>query len=489
MPIIGIPQIPVNTTSPNNYYVATFGNLSTQGNVAIAPNSNYNVAGLNFTASGTQYTVGYGSTGTLTLDNGGGGASILLNSGAVNGPTISCGLILADSSGQTAFNISSGNSLVVTGVISQSSSPEAITLNGAGSLELDGNNTYAGGTTVNGGTLNVAAGEDNNAMTDGNLGAGPLTINAQSDNVVSTVNLYNSMTIDGLAGAVSGTGSSATLNVVGSTTAVTLVQSTSGPYGGAINVSSGSSLAVQGGSSTLTLTGPLSVGTQAGGSGTLTVNSGTLAVNAALALYGSSSVNVNGGMLSFNINSGNSTIGSGVSVTVQPAAMLQLAGSVSALSDPNSGNLATINNHGSIAQSGGLYVTGATSQTVGVVTGTGTTSMTTGATTYDGDTVVGDGMNAANLTATQILQNSLTINAGSTVTIAPSGSGTMTASPSTSAAVAGSSADVATSDAASGGTNDPFTAIQQAIADGAISSTDRSSARKPHRRDRALGGD
>ena len=44
-----------------------------------------------------------------------------------------------------------------------------------------------------------------------------------------------------------------------------------------------------------------------------------------------------------------------------------------------------------------------------------------GATVYTGSTVVGNGSSAAQLTATQILQNTLTINAGSTVTIAPSG--------------------------------------------------------------------
>jgi hypothetical protein len=63
-----------------------------------------------------------------------------------------------------------------------------------------------------------------------------------------------------------------------------------------------------------------------------------------------------------------------------------------------------------------LLVLGST-QAVGIVGGTAST--VNGATSYDGDTNVGDGSTPANLTATQILQNSLTINAGWTVTIAP----------------------------------------------------------------------
>ena len=85
--------------------------------------------------------------------------------------------------------------------------------------------------------------------------------------------------------------------------------------------------------------------------------------------------------------------------------------------------------------------------------------------------MVGDGTNAANLTATQILQNSLTINAGSTVTIAPSDPPGLAAASRASAIDGQPLGGIATSDAALSGTSDPFTAIQEAIADGAISST------------------
>ena len=84
---------------------------------------------------------------------------------------------------------------------------------------------------------------------------------------------------------------------------------------------------------------------------------------------------------------------------------------------------------------------------------------------------VGDGTNAASLTATQILQNSLTINAGSTVTIAPSGGASMTAAAGHVRRRRRAASRPPTAAMPAATTSDPFTAIQQAIADGAISST------------------
>ena len=62
---------------------------------------------------------------------------------------------------------------------------------------------------------------------------------------------------------------------------------------------------------------------------------------------------------------------------------------------------------------------GGTTESVGAITSDPTTNGD-GAQVYAGNTTVGDGTSPASLTATQILQNTLTINAGSTVTIAPS---------------------------------------------------------------------
>ena len=202
--------VPDNTTG--NYYTATFGGIqrtARQGNVMLADSggnpANFTVGGLIFASSSTPYTIGYQGTGSLTLDNGGtnGGPRVEVDSGAIQ-PFISANLILADSvSKSTMFSIAGGSTLVVNGPISESMTypGQSITLTGGGTLELDGNNSYSGGTTVNSGILNVALGQDANNVHDGNLGTGPLTINDAG----STVNLYNSASIGDLSGTAGGT--------------------------------------------------------------------------------------------------------------------------------------------------------------------------------------------------------------------------------------------------------------------------------------------
>ena len=254
----------------------TFPTTATNPGLVVTVGAN-NVAGImTFTSSNnaTAYTL---SSGSLTLNNNG-GSNGLVGNGAGNGAlinvtngasaTISTPLTLADPSGITTFYVDgpSGSMLTVNAPIGGSS--QAIVLAGGGILELDGNNTYSGGTTINSGILNVAAGADiSSGMQDGNLGTGPLTINAQgtaNSPVTSTVNLGAGMTIYSLSGTVSGSGSMATLNVGNS--AVTLVQSATGNFGGTVNIGSGGSLRVQGGS-LLTIGGLVNVGTSLGGTG------------------------------------------------------------------------------------------------------------------------------------------------------------------------------------------------------------------------------
>ena len=438
--------VPNNT--PGNYYTATFGGTSPsngqQYNILLENSSNqatnFTVGGLDFTNTTYYYVIGSDGAGSLTLDNGGngGGPSVVVGSGVL-GPTIFASLILGDTvTKSTTFNVAGGTYLDISGSISESASytGQSITLTGGGTLYFDATNSYTGSTTVNDGSV-LYVGFNGTPSTLG-TGTSPLAINDSN----SAVYLYNSAGI----GSLSGTGGG-TLSLATSGTTLTVNQTGSTQFNGTLSLGSGTNLSIAGAmGSMLTLTGSM---TFTGGNA-LNVNSGALVLNNTVA----------------------TTMNGAVSVTVQPAGTLQLAGSVSALSDPNSGNMAAVTNHGSIASGGQLYVTG-TNQAVGVITGTGVTSMTTGATTYDGDTVVGDGVHAADLTATQILQNSLTINAGSTVTIAPStgvGGGAIPATSATAPSAAVASGDASGSGSDSSG-SDPFTAIQAAIASGAISST------------------
>ena len=198
------------------------------------------------------------------------------------------------------------------------------------------------------------------------------------------------------------------------------------------------------------------------------VGNGLLKVNAAPSLGTSSSISVgNTTTLQFTAVSGSASVSTGVSVAVATGATLQLAGTVSALSQGN--DAANITTHGA----GTLLVTG-TNQTVGTVAGD-PSSDTNGATIYGGTTVVGSG-GAAQLTATQILQNTLTIGAGSTVTILPSGPGgseavsTAVASNGSSSGAAAAASSDSSSDA-SGGESEPLAAIEAAVSSGSISST------------------
>ncbi len=167
-----------------------------------------------------------------------------------------------------------------------------------------------------------------------------------------------------------------------------------------------------------------------------------------------------------HVNSGTLQIDAGASIkstsiTVGMGATLQLAGTTRAL--PSGANIKTSGNRD--ANDGAVVFAGGTTESIGSITSDPTTNVN-GAQVYAGNTTVGDGASPASLTATQILQNTLTINAGSTVTIAPSAGagGAVVVAASTAPAAA------AFSTASSDGTGDPLAAIQDAIASGSISS-------------------
>ncbi|HEX3999112.1 MAG TPA: autotransporter-associated beta strand repeat-containing protein [Pirellulales bacterium] len=431
---------------------ASFVNINnTNLSQSVTIDNTYTVGSLNFT-SGTNFTLVSGGTGSgysLTLNNNGadGGAQVNLTNSFVE---LRTSLILGDSSGNTTFSVDpdsylltasySGNSTVISGTGS-------ITLTGGGQIDFEAPNTYTGSTTVEGGTTLYVGQTSSGATLGGTTGSpGALTIND-----TSIVNLYNnSFNI----GNLSGTGGTL---YVDSTASLTVNQSNSTGFAGSLQLN-GPSLTFNGNSNTLTLSGATTV---ASGSA-LAVNSGTLRVSGTLSWGGSNTLSVNGGTLALNPSSA-ATLSGAVSVTVAAGATLQLAGA-QALSQ--SGIAANITTEGTgNSNDGAVSVVGTTSQTVGVIS---STPVSTSPTTYAGNTSVGDGINAASLSASQILQNSLAINAGSTVTILPFAGGQGNAQPAATASSA--SPAVATASASTTDTSDPFTAIQTAIASGAITS-------------------
>lgn len=314
----------------------------------------------------------------------GSGGTLLLNGDSQSVGSLSGGGNVTDNS-STSVILTIGNDntspSAFYGVLSDYTTSNTGTLAlskvGNGETILSGLNTYSGGTTVSGGTLATISG--------GLLSTGSLRITAASG-VVPEVSVGTSQTVSSLTTSSSGSGSAV------------------------LSISSGTTLTTTG---ALTNSGTLVVG--AAGSGT-----GTLLLQSVPTLNAGSKLQINAGTVEFDATSGSATVKTGVTATVAAAATLQLAGTVSAFSDgsaqtPSDGQLVNIVNNGAAASGGGLDVTG-TNQSVGSISGSQTTLGQ--ATVYNGDTVVAAG---ANLTASQILQNSLEVGADSTVTIRPTG--------------------------------------------------------------------
>lgn len=401
--------------------------------VQITVDGAYTAGSLSFdTTAGTSYSLaGDGQPGHgITLNSGSGsGVGINVYSGS---HSIGANLSIADAGGLT-FDIVSGSALTIGGCIGEVGGPSSLTLVDSGTLVLANTNSYSGGTTVRCGALMTTA--------NGSLGSGPLTINA-AEGSSSAVSIGGIETISALSGTIQPTGS------------------------GTLTITRGASLTVnQNGATDFQATLVNSGSFVKSGSGTLELDS-------APTLGSNSSIQVTGqGGLKFNVTVGAATIGAGATVTVSPGATLQLAGTVSALS--SAGASANIVNNGSAASGGGLLVTGA-NQSVGFVSGTAI-PVAGGATLYSGDTVVGDGIDPANLSATQILQDSLIVNAGATVTINPTG-GEIPSSlaPDESATAAIAASDGSTTNGAASAIADEsgeaLSLIQAAIASGSISS-------------------
>ena len=271
----------------------------------------------------------------LVLDSGAGqGASIVVTSGS---HSISSNLTLADAGGLT-FNIAQGSSLALSGPLNESGGSRALTVTGGGTLSLGSGNSFSGGTTVSGATLQTTA--------SGALGAGPLTLNSQPT-AGSTVLIGGTETISGLSGTIAQ--NSPNVLFIGP--------------GANLNVRQAANTTFQG---TLVTSGAFNKS----GDGTLEV------VGAGIMDLGSSLTVSDGGTLRLRL-SGGAMVSSGVVARVSGSATLELAGSVSNLSSAiGPGNRVAIVNNSTSAS--GLLVTG-TNQQAGGIDGSGNIVVTDGA--------------------------------------------------------------------------------------------------------------
>jgi probable HAF family extracellular repeat protein/autotransporter-associated beta strand protein len=213
---------------------------------------------------------------------------------------------------------------------------------GAGRMVLSANSTYTGTTTVSGGTLATTS--------TGTIGAGPLVVSA-ADSVTSAFNSGASQTISSLSGTLAGSGA-ARINV-GSNVTLTVDQANDTTYAGAI---------------------ALAAGVVAGRGGAFIKSStGTVEIQSASSFANNSFVEVSGGKLRFNVAAGSTSVGTGVLALIDNDAVLELAGSVSALSSGNRG-VDILNNSTAPA---GVLVSGA-NQRVGGIDGSGSTQVNAG---------------------------------------------------------------------------------------------------------------
>jgi autotransporter-associated beta strand protein len=296
-----------------------------------------------------------------------------------------------------------------------------VTVQGAGGqVTFSGDNSYSGATAITAGQLNLADVEAING-TNYSLGLG----NSSSLTVASGGTLQ--LTAASGAAGVFGTGYNGGGLVVGSLTApidLTLngagqtggaLNSTTGnnTYTGLINIGSGGATIASsgvpanddgltlggtvtvGGGTTLTFAGAgnttvSSTGSITGGGALVKLGSGTLELDGGLSLGNNSSLGISGGKFRLNINSGSASVGSGVTANITGSAVLELAGSVSALGTTIPANRVAITNS-SNATAGRLISAG--NQQVGGTGGTGNTQVNAG----------------ASLTADHIIQGALII--------------------------------------------------------------------------------
>jgi len=220
------------------------GDTATFGSVITAPatvtlDANESVGGVSFNNANT-YTIA--GSDTLTLDNQGSGASVVVTTGSDN---INVPVSLNDNAQLT---VASGQALVIGGAIS-STGTQKITINGAGTVALLSANSYgpaAGtvGTTISAGTVQFG---NNSALSTGDVAVtGNSTLQAGgpglnlgnniiiSSGVTATVDDQgNTLTLSGLISQASANGS---LTKIGAGTVILTQNET---YGGTTTISNG----------------------------------------------------------------------------------------------------------------------------------------------------------------------------------------------------------------------------------------------------------
>lgn len=267
--------------------------------------TNYNVNGLTFDGSAANFVIGSTTSKTLTLSGG-------VTNSSGNAQVLNMVVVL---NGTQTIDDQLGMGITLGGPISGSGGLTMAPASSAnGVLTLSGSNTYSGDTTIPLFVKLVTA--NSNAIPSG-AGTGTVNVNGTLD--LSGTNAV----INGLSGAGTVDNSSGT--------AVTLTVGNggaSGNFSGSIQNSGGGSLSlVKVGTNTLTLSG----GNSFSGGATLSAGQVTLGNGSAL---GSGSVTLNGGTLQLNAQ----TIGNNLVAATGTASILENSGNNGTLNGNLTGN-------------------------------------------------------------------------------------------------------------------------------------------------------
>ncbi|MBX3751365.1 MAG: autotransporter-associated beta strand repeat-containing protein, partial [Opitutaceae bacterium] len=431
------------------------GTLTLSGNNTYSGTTTLSGGTLNIdsaTALGTgTFSIGNGTT----IDNTSGGAVTLSN----NNPITLAGSFTF--TGTNDLNLGTGNvnmgganrtitttggNLTIGGVINESSGSRRLTKAGAGTLTLTGANTYAGGTTINAGTLSVsslanggvASNIGNSANTANRLilGGGTLqytgangstnrsfTLTAATTSTIEVTNASTNLTISGASANTTGslvkTGAG-TLTLSGANlhTGSTSVGTAGGASGGTLayganNVLSTGAVNVYAGTldiNTRTDTiGALNLGGGAGGTtASVTGTTGTLTLGGNLAY--SAANNANGATVSANLNLG----GANRTFTINDS-------NAAATDLTISGNVGATNRNLTVTGAGDTLISGNITTGTGGVTKQGAGTLTlSGNNTYSGTTTIsasGGTILAASNNALGAATGAVTVNTGGTLAL------------------------------------------------------------------------
>jgi fibronectin-binding autotransporter adhesin len=286
------------------------------------------------------------TAGTLTVASGGdlgdGTSDVFISSGAtlnVDASSEVASLRETGNSNGGVAAIGSGATLTVSGnaynaFMNSISGSGNLVKSGTGTMNLYGNQTYTGTTTVSGGKLSSAVGIDSSAITVSGGTFETTAANVVGDTTAVTVNggTYSVGGTDAI-GAISGSGG--TINITNGTL-TTSFNGSSNSYAGAIT---GSGAFAKAGSGTLTLSGNNNK------AGANTVSGGKLEVQSGGTLAGTTTVQSGGTLDADGTLSG--------AVTVNSGGTLMGGGTVGALTI--NGVLAPGNSAGTTTASGGAF--------------------------------------------------------------------------------------------------------------------------------------